>query len=78
MNRMFPAFAAVLLIPASAVHALQAPPVNRDAQVLVDFKTRVEKYVELRKKLDHGTPTLKKMVRCFPVITTRESHHGGR
>ena len=60
MNRMFPAFAAVLLIPASAVHALQAPPVNRDAQVLVDFKTRVEKYVELRKKLDHGTPTLKK------------------
>jgi hypothetical protein len=35
-------------------------PVNPDAQVLADFKARVDKYVELRKKADDSAPPLKK------------------
>ena len=33
-------------------YAAQKPAVNPDAQVLQDFKARVDKYVELRKKAD--------------------------
>jgi hypothetical protein len=40
--------------------ALQAPPVNPDAAVIADFKARVDKYVELRKKADDSAPPLKK------------------
>jgi hypothetical protein len=33
--------------------------VNPDARVLADFKDRVDAYVDLRKKVDPGAPTLK-------------------
>jgi hypothetical protein len=59
VKRIFVA-AAVLLISTSAIHAVQAPAVNRDAQVLADFKDRVNKYVALRNKADDKTPPLKK------------------
>ena len=36
------------------------PEVNRDARVLQDFKERIDKYVELRKKADDSAPPLKK------------------
>jgi hypothetical protein len=38
----------------------QAPPANPDAQALADFKARVDKYVEVRKKADDSAPPLKK------------------
>jgi hypothetical protein len=38
----------------------QHPPVNHDAQVVADFKARVDKYVALRKKADDSAPPLKK------------------
>jgi len=41
-------------------YAPQKPPVNADAQVLLDFKARVDKYVELRKKVDDSAPPMKK------------------
>jgi hypothetical protein len=40
--------------------AAQAPPVNRDAQILADFKARVEQYAKLRDGLDTGRAQLKK------------------
>lgn len=42
------------------VLAGQAAPVNPDAQVLNDFKTRVDKYVDLRKNADDTELPLKK------------------
>jgi len=36
------------------------PPVNPDAQVLVDFTARIDKYVEIRKNADDSAPPLKK------------------
>jgi hypothetical protein len=41
-------------------YAAQQPPTNTDAQVLQDFKARVDKYVELRKKADDSAPPIKK------------------
>lgn len=38
----------------------QHEPVNRDAQLMADFKARVDKYVEVRKKADDSAPPLKK------------------
>lgn len=46
--------------PGSAIGAPQAPPLNRDTQLVADFKARVEKYVELRKKEEAAVPPLKK------------------
>ena len=43
---------------ASAVQA-DKPAVNPEAKVLADFKTRIDGYVDLRKKADSGAPTLK-------------------
>jgi hypothetical protein len=37
----------------------QPPPANVDAQVVADFKARVDKYVELHKKADDSAPPLK-------------------
>jgi len=51
------------LVLASALphaYAVQKPPVNPGAKVLLDFKERVDKYVELRKKADDSAPPLKK------------------
>lgn len=40
--------------------ALSQHPVNPDAQAIADFKARVDKYVEVRKKADDSAPPLKK------------------
>jgi len=45
---------------AGNVLAQAKPPVNTDAQVLADFKARLDKYEELRKKADDSAPTMKK------------------
>lgn len=54
-------FAASLLV-AAPVFAQEKPPapVNRDAQMLADFKARVDQYVEIRKKADDSAPPLGK------------------
>jgi hypothetical protein len=56
------ALIAVFCLGAYATGAQQkdTAPVNRDAQVLSDFKTRVDQYVEIRKKADDSAPPLAK------------------
>lgn len=53
---------AALLLTVALPHAYapQKPPANADAQVLLDFKQRIDKYVELRKKADDSAPPMKK------------------
>jgi hypothetical protein len=41
------------------VSAQEKPRANPDAQVMADFKQRVDNYVELRKKADNSAPPLK-------------------
>lgn len=60
MTRLINVIAIVMLALTSAVSGRQAPPVNRGARVLADFKARVDKYVELRKKADDTATPLKK------------------
>jgi hypothetical protein len=48
------------LAAAGSVLAQAQPPVNADAQVLADFKARLDKYEEIRKKADDSAPPLKK------------------
>jgi hypothetical protein len=50
----------VLMLGLPHAYAAQNPPTNPDAQVLQDFKARVDKYVELRKKADDDAPPMKK------------------
>src|SRR4029453_10871128 len=50
----------VSLAAAGSAFTQAKPPVNPDAQVLADFKARVDKYVEVRKKADDSAPPLKK------------------
>jgi hypothetical protein len=38
----------------------QSPGADRDAQILSDFKARVDKYVEIRKTADNSAPPLGK------------------
>jgi hypothetical protein len=45
--------------PPTPADAQQKPRVNQDAQVLQDFKQRVDKYVQVRNKVDDGAPPLK-------------------
>jgi hypothetical protein len=52
--------ALVLLACASAIQAQQKAPTNPAAALLADFKERIDKYVELRKKADDSAPPLKK------------------
>lgn len=47
------------LAATTAVGTWQAPRVNPDAQILVDFTKRVKAYVDLRDKVDAGAPPLK-------------------
>jgi hypothetical protein len=49
----------LVTLPASSVRAVQAPAAKHDEQVLADFKARVEKYAELRKKVEAAAPPLK-------------------
>jgi len=57
----------VALLPPAVARGQQKPAdvkaaqaVNRDAQAIADFKTRVDEYVALRKKADDSAPPLKK------------------
>jgi len=50
----------VLAVAWPHAYAAQKSAVNPDAQVLQDFKARVDKYVELRKKADDNAPAMKK------------------
>ena len=60
MTRFLATVALVAVVHASAVRALQKPAVNPQAAILLDFKQRVDKYVEVRKKADDSAPPLKK------------------
>ena len=48
-----------LALPASTIRAQEKFENSPDARVLGDFKTRVEKYDQLRKKADDSAPPLK-------------------
>jgi hypothetical protein len=48
------------LASAGSALAQAKPAVNSDAQLLADFKARVDKYDEMRKKADDSAPPLKK------------------
>ena len=48
-----------LAVPASTVPAQEKFENSPDARVLGDFKARVEKYEQLRKKADDSAPPLK-------------------
>lgn len=49
-----------LVFSASTARAQEKFEVSADARVLGDFKARVEKYDQLRKKADHSAPPLEK------------------
>ena len=59
MNRLFAALAFAAIAHASIVEA-QTPATNPNAALVGDFKARVDKYIELRKKADDSAPPLKK------------------
>ena len=66
---------AALLVVITLPH-VQAPPkpgVNPDAQVLQDFKQRIDKYVELRKKADATAPPMKKTDDATELRTAQQS-----
>lgn len=44
----------------STARAVDDPQVNRDAQLLLQFKERIDNYVDLRKKVDDGAPPLER------------------
>jgi hypothetical protein len=52
--------ALLLTLTPPHAYAAQKAQVNPDAQVLLDFKARVDNYVALRKKADDSAPPLKK------------------
>jgi len=52
--------ASLLRVAAPAPQPGNPPTVNRDAQLIADFKARVDKYVAIRKKADDSAPPLKK------------------
>jgi hypothetical protein len=49
-----------LALQSSTASEVEDPQVNRDAQLLLEFKERVDNYIELRKKADDGAPPLEK------------------
>lgn len=54
----------VALAPLLAAQAPQSPAkpasaVNKDARILLDFKTRIDQYLDVRKKAQKGGPALK-------------------
>jgi hypothetical protein len=61
--KLFASTSTVLLlaiVSSGGVRAHAQPPANPDAQALADFKARMDKYVEMRKKADDSAPPLKK------------------
>jgi hypothetical protein len=49
----------LLAATTSITGRVQQPPANPDAQLLADFKARVDQYDQLRKKADDSAPPLK-------------------
>jgi hypothetical protein len=49
----------VALVAPSSLLRAQKPPTNPDAQVIAEYKARVDKYVALRNKADDSAPPLK-------------------
>jgi hypothetical protein len=66
---------AALLVAAAMPHgqAPAKPAKNPDAMVLLDFKERVDKYVELRKKADATAPPLKKTDDAAELRTAQQA-----
>jgi hypothetical protein len=64
-----------LVLGSALPHAYgpQKPDINPDAQVLLDFKARVDKYVELRKKADDSAPPLKKTDDAAELRTAQQA-----
>jgi hypothetical protein len=60
MTRLVAAVAFATVAHVSTVSAQEKPRVNPPAAVVGDFKERVDKYAELRKKADDSAPPLKK------------------
>lgn len=65
MTRFLTALLLLTAVASSTAAQKKAPvknvnKVNPDAQLLMDFKARVDKYVDLRKKQDDSAPPLKK------------------
>ena len=61
--KLFASASTVLVLALAAAGSALAqakPAVNSDAQLLADFKARVDKYDEMRKKADDSAPPLKK------------------
>jgi hypothetical protein len=62
-----------MVVSASTVGTFQEKPrVNDDARVMADFKARVDKYVELRKKADDTAPHLKKTEEPKDIRTAQQ------
>jgi hypothetical protein len=61
-------------LPAAVRAQEKTPPtVNRDALVLADFKARIDRYVELRKKADDSAPPLKKTASPAEIKTAQQA-----
>jgi hypothetical protein len=61
--KLFASASTVLVLALAAAGSALAqakPAVNSDAQLLADFKARLDKYNEMRKKADDSAPPLKK------------------
>jgi hypothetical protein len=50
----------MFVLPASSESRWQGPPADQNAQVLRDFKARIDKYVEIRKTADNSAAPLEK------------------
>ena len=59
MSRALSAAVVLAVFASAAVATAQQPNVHPDAQTIADFKTRVDKYVELRDKADNTAKPLK-------------------
>ena len=61
------------LAASTACAPRQQAPVNPQAQVLADFTTRINQYVEMRKKADNGTPSLGQTSQGSSIQMTQEA-----
>lgn len=58
--------------PAAAIQA-QQPPVNPDARVLADYTERIDKYMELRKRLARQAPAPKPTDKAAEIKASQEA-----
>jgi hypothetical protein len=65
--------ALLLTLTPPHAYAAQKAQVNPDAQVLLDFKARVDKYVELRKKADDSASPIKKTDDAAKLRTAQQA-----